>query len=212
EEEEKEEDGVPNEGEALDASDEDEEEEGEGSSGGSDERPLSIKASRSSYFSQLETAIDSLQAGFTAAELTDASFEDLTRQARDRRMATRVRRLREDIYKQFSEARQAAYVARVRPKKYNGVPEGALFVSWLGLPPLDSLLTYVLSWLAKEIVTQVVDDAYMCLLKENSAGINRARGAAAARLTTNHYEEALRKNLGWRTRSDVLFGYIAPSE
>ncbi|GMT05073.1 hypothetical protein PENTCL1PPCAC_27247, partial [Pristionchus entomophagus] len=206
EEEEKEEDGVPHEAEILDHGEE------EGSSSDEQVGPLAVRASKSSTYYQLEAAIDSLQGGFRSSDLTDPSFVDLTRQARDRRMATRVKRLREDVYKQFSEARQATYVSRVRQKKFNGILEGALFISWLGLPPLDNVLTYVISWLAKEIVTQVVDDAYMCMLREMSSGTTKRRGAAASRLTVNHYEEALRKNLGWRTKSDVLFGYIAPRE
>ncbi|KAF8381762.1 tag-342 [Pristionchus pacificus] len=204
---EKEEDGVPYEGESEedDASSESESSEEDSTPGA-----VAIKAPKNSALAQLEEAVDSLDAGFTAADLMDASFEDLTRQARDRRMATRVRRLREDVYKEFAEARQAAFVSRQKRKMFKGQPESSLFISWLGLPPLDSVLTYVISWLAKEIVTQVVDDAYMCLLKENTSGVNR--GAAASLLTAHHYEEALRKNLGWRSRGDVLFGYIAPRE
>ncbi|GMT31789.1 hypothetical protein PFISCL1PPCAC_23086, partial [Pristionchus fissidentatus] len=208
--EEKDEDGVPREVEGLGSESEEEEAEGDGEQPG----PLILRASKNSTYVQLEAAIDALQAGFTSSDLTDpALFTDLTREARQRRMATRVKRLREDVYMQFSEARAAAFVPRGRrQKKVSGLTESEYFILWLGLPSVSGALVYVLGWLAKEIITQVVDDAYMCLLKEISAGVIPSRGAVSARLSYRHYEEALRKNLGWRTRADVLFGYIAPRE
>lgn len=64
---------------------------------------------------------------------------------------------------------------------------------------------YVLNYCATEIVAVIVDSAV--LVKEQEAQSFRDEFPTKS-LQLRHYEEALRRNLGYSRRKNVLFGYF----
>jgi hypothetical protein len=79
------------------------------------------------------------------------------------------------------------------------------FIEWLGSPKLDHGVVYVLNYCATEIVAVMVDSAV--LVKEQEAKMYHDEFPHKS-LQRRHYEEALRRNLGYSRNKNLLFGYF----
>ncbi|KAJ1360751.1 hypothetical protein KIN20_038419 [Parelaphostrongylus tenuis] len=91
------------------------------------------------------------------------------------------------------------------------------FHEFLGFPDLQTDLIFVLDYIAREIVMEVTYHAAMVREQERQAiPTSTSRGflhppmskakLAAESLELRHYENGLRKIVGWRKNQDILFG------
>lgn len=79
------------------------------------------------------------------------------------------------------------------------------FIEWLGSPRLDHGVVYVLNYCATEIVAVTVDSAVLC--REQEAKTFKDEFPTKS-LQLRHYEEALRRNVGYTRHKNVLFGFF----
>lgn len=80
-------------------------------------------------------------------------------------------------------------------------------MQWISNLNLDSYSILVLNFLASEIVAQMVENALLVRecdpkFREQSANFHEIPIELA------HYKSALRRNIGYHTSGNLLFGYI----
>uniref|UniRef100_A0A1I7XG06 RGS domain-containing protein n=1 Tax=Heterorhabditis bacteriophora TaxID=37862 RepID=A0A1I7XG06_HETBA len=177
----------------------------EGSSDSSDDQDDLKYASKRislSHYDMIASAVNSLDGDFTSIEL-EADFPDHVLDARQRRMAARVSVLDPSQYDRFSDARKATFQPSV--KKGSKRDSEDLLV-WLGSPPAVRGIEFIIGFLARETVAQLVYDA-LTIREQEPVGWF-ADGGSPGCIQMRHYEEAVRRNLGFRYRGDYLFGYF----
>ncbi|KHJ88670.1 hypothetical protein OESDEN_11535 [Oesophagostomum dentatum] len=90
---------------------------------------------------------------------------------------------------------------------------------WLGAPQCESVVSSVLAFIGRETVAQFVDAAVAIrnseepnlFLNDDQHG-HVASPNQKVPVQLRHYNEALRRCVGWRRRKDFLFGYYEEEE
>ncbi|EYC22503.1 hypothetical protein Y032_0017g3391 [Ancylostoma ceylanicum] len=166
--------------------------------------------------SRMKSAVDSMDLGETAdqlLELLDPVYEE-----RKRRIASFGSELTSEEYFKFTEARQATFRddSKQKLKKKN---DAANLLRWLGAPQCEPVVSFVLAFIGREVVAQFVDAAIAIRKFEDpNLFLNDDRHGHVAGLNekvplqVRHYNEVLRRCIGWRRRKDFLFGYYEDAE
>ncbi|CAI4233326.1 unnamed protein product [Auanema sp. JU1783] len=129
------------------------------------------------------------------------SETDPVMEQRQKRLAERVAHFDMDEYERFSAARACGFSNTTRGIKIMKKD----MRTWLARS-FDGSIEFVMAFLAKETVSCLVEDALAVREQEKSNWFkNEGNGNC---LQQRHYEEALRRNLGYRYRGDILFGYF----
>jgi hypothetical protein len=84
------------------------------------------------------------------------------------------------------------------------------FIEWIGKPDLDAYSVLILNFLATEIVSQMVENALLIRVSDTKYQGQILNGHMVP-LEVLHYKGALRRNLGYQTNGNLLFGYVVAS-
>ncbi|KAK5984423.1 Transcription initiation factor IID subunit [Trichostrongylus colubriformis] len=160
--------------------------------------------------------VDSLGLEESAEELLTAPDRELER--RQLRIADIVMNdLSAEEYPRFTAARSATFLDDVR--RHSRRRDAGNLLRWLGAPKCEPSVSFVLAFIGREVVAYYVDAAYVVMTnEERNLFLNEVHdGHIAAEdeicpLQLRHYEEALRRCVGWRRHRDFLFGYYDESQ
>jgi len=128
-------------------------------------------------------------------------FHDEIAYERRRKMAQRTSKMDTDYYVKFSSARRTSFCSRNGKISDNYAKS---FLEWLGAPPINKDIAFVLNFCATEIITILVNNSILC--QETEVKGSFIDESPASSLQVRHYQEALRRNSGYAKRKDILFG------
>ncbi|VDM78752.1 unnamed protein product [Strongylus vulgaris] len=154
--------------------------------------------------------------GETADQLLE--MHDVVYEERKKRIAHLGDELTPAEFFRFTEARQATF--RDDPKqKFKLKSDSGNLLRWLGAPQCDSVVPFVLAFIGREVVAQFVEAAVVIRrFEEPNLFLNDDQHGQVAGpnervpLQVRHYNEALRRCIGWRRHKDFLFGYHPEAE
>jgi hypothetical protein len=79
------------------------------------------------------------------------------------------------------------------------------FLDWIGIFKMDTCSMLTLNFLASEIIAQMVESA---LLVREHDSTEPPTNLHENPLDITHYKNALRRNLGYQTKRNLVFGYM----
>ncbi|KAI6191909.1 hypothetical protein M3Y97_00278700 [Aphelenchoides bicaudatus] len=131
----------------------------------------------------------------------EPEYNDLVKQERQARMVEFTKQMDNDAYNLFAKARRRCLCYTF--DRHVSKP----FVEWIGKSNLDSYSVLILNFLATEVVAQMVENARLTQFE-----VLKHQGQILSEHTIPvellHYKNALRRNLGYQTSGNLLFGYV----
>ncbi|EYC22486.1 hypothetical protein Y032_0017g3378 [Ancylostoma ceylanicum] len=165
---------------------------------------------------RMKSTVESMDFKETAGQLLEMLSP--VYEERKKRIASFESEITPEKYFRFTETRQATFRDDFKQvlKKKN---DAANLLRWLGAPQCEPVVSFVLAFIGREVVAQFVDAAVAIRnFEDPKLFLNDDRHGHVAGpnekvpLQVRHYNEVLRRCIGWRRRKDFLLGYYEDAE